>query len=178
MDMLAWTRRFFVPQGYEDEEETRVAWLLTVVLLALLAAFGTTGYTLVDNQALAIMRGLPQIPTGNGTLLFIALQTVVTTLILAIYTIIIPSERAQLKGARNNGWRRAALTGFLITGTYGLVLLAMNYANNVSYIAAFRQLSIPLAAMLGFIVQKETATQPKLVGIILIFSGLIIIGVA
>lgn len=154
------------------------AYLNPCCLLALLAAFGTTGYTLVDNQALAIMRGLPQIPTGNGTLLFIALETVVTTLLLAIYTIIIPSERAQLKGAWNNGWGRAALTGFLITGTYGLVLLAMNYANNVSYIAAFRQLSIPLAAMLGFMVQKEPATQPKLVGIILVFSGLIIIGVA
>ncbi|MFC1997757.1 EamA family transporter [Chloroflexota bacterium] len=154
------------------------AYLNPCCLLALLAALGTTGYTMIDNQALAIMSGLPQFPTGNATLLFVALQTAVTTLILAFYTIIIPSERAQVKGTWNNGWSKAALAGFLITGTYGLVLLAMNYANNVSYIAAFRQLSIPLAAMLGFIVQKEPATQPKLVGIALVFSGLIIIGVA
>ena len=36
--MLAWTRRLLVPQVYEDEEKTRVAWLLAVVLLALLTA--------------------------------------------------------------------------------------------------------------------------------------------
>jgi GAF domain-containing protein len=36
--MLAWARRAFVPQVYEDEEQTRVAWLLVVVLLSLLAA--------------------------------------------------------------------------------------------------------------------------------------------
>jgi uncharacterized membrane protein len=97
---------------------------------------------------------------------------------LAGYTLIIPSERVQVRISWNNGRGKAALTGFLITSTYGLVLLAMNYASNVSYIAAFRQLSIPLAAILGFIVQKEPATLPKLVGIMLVFSGLMMIGVA
>lgn len=147
-------------------------------LLALLAAVGTCGYTLIDNQALGIMRSLPQFSAGNGTLLFVALQAAATTLILAIYTLVVPTERTRLSGIWHNGWGKAALTGFLITGTYGLVLLAMNYANNVSYIVAFRQLSIPLAAMLGFFVQKEPATQPKVVGIILVFSGLMIVGVA
>ena len=36
--MLAWTRRVFVPQVYDDEEKARVSWLLVVVLLALLVA--------------------------------------------------------------------------------------------------------------------------------------------
>lgn len=34
--MLAWSRRVFAPQIYDDEEKTRVSWLLVVVLLALL----------------------------------------------------------------------------------------------------------------------------------------------
>jgi drug/metabolite transporter (DMT)-like permease len=154
------------------------AYINPCCLLALVAALGTTGYTMIDNQALANLRDLGQFPAGNTTLLFIALQAAATTVMLAIYTITIPSERAHIKKTWNYGWGKAALTGFLITGTYGLVLLAMNYANNVSYIAAFRQLSIPLAAMLGFIVQKEPVTQPKVVGITLVFSGLILIGVA
>jgi drug/metabolite transporter (DMT)-like permease len=153
-------------------------YLSSCYLMALMAALGTCGYTMVDNQALAMMRSLSQFPTGNATLLFIALQTAATTLILAIYTIIIPSERARVRGVWYEGRGKAALTGLLITGTYGLVLLAMNYANNISYIIAFRQLSIPLAAILGFIVQKEPATHPKLGGITLVFSGLVIIGIA
>ena len=153
------------------------AYLNPCYLMALIAALGTCGYTLVDNQALAVIRSLPQFPTANATLFFIALQTVATTFMLVIYITIIPTERAQVKGTWHNGSSKAALTGFLITGTYGLVLLAMNYANNVSYIVAFRQLSIPLAAILGFVVQKEPATQPKMAGITLVFSGLIIIGV-
>ena len=37
----------------------------------------------------------------------------------------------------------------IITGAYGLVLAAMAYVPNVSYVAAFRQMSIPLGAILG-----------------------------
>ena len=154
------------------------AYINPCCLLALLAALGTAGYTLTDNRALEILRGFPQLPTGNATLLFIALETIATILVLAIYTTTIPAERARFRETWREGRGKAAMTGFLITGTYGLVLLAMNYATNVSYIAAFRQLSIPLAAMLGFVVQKEPATQPKVLGITLVFSGLIIIGVA
>jgi drug/metabolite transporter (DMT)-like permease len=159
----------------------RLQWkiyLQSSYLMALIAALGTCGYTMIDNQALGILRSQPQFPIGSATLLFIALQTIATTLVLGIYIMVLPAERAQVRSTWKNGWGKAALTGFLITGTYGLVLLAMNYANNVSYIAAFRQLSIPLAAVLGFVVQKEPATQPKLVGIVLVFSGLMIIGVA
>ncbi len=149
-------------------------------LLALLAALGTCGYTLIDNQALAILRNLPQFSAGaaTATLLFLALETIATTLALAIYTLALPAERARLPLQSRNGKGKAALAGLLITLTYGLVLLAMNYATNVSYVAAFRQLSIPLAAMLGFFVQKEPATPPKLAGIALVFGGLVLVGIA
>jgi drug/metabolite transporter (DMT)-like permease len=72
----------------------------------------------------------------------------------------------------------AFLTGLLILGTYGLVLAAMEYATNVSYIAAFRQLSIPLGAVLGILVQKEPAYPPKLASIGIIFAGLVLIMLA
>ncbi|MFZ2095115.1 MAG: hypothetical protein WAV05_00625 [Anaerolineales bacterium] len=46
----------------------------------------------------------------------------------------------------------AFITGLLIIGSYDLVLAAMEYADNVSYIAAFRQLSIPIGAILGILI--------------------------
>jgi uncharacterized membrane protein len=54
----------------------------------------------------------------------------------------------------------------------------MAYASNVSYIVAFRQLSIPLGALLGVWVQKEPAGLPKLLGVGVVFGGLILVGLA
>ena len=156
------------------------AYLNPTIPLALLAAVGTVGYTLIDNRALSILRGVSPAGQGNTrfTLLFLALETTITTLILAIYTLILPSERARLQITWNNGRSKAALAGILITVTYGLVLLAMNFASNISYIVAFRQLSIPLAALLGFIVLKEPTTPPKIAGIALVFGGLVLVGIS
>ena len=69
----------------------------------------------------------------------------------------------------------AALSGFGIYLAYGLVLLAMNYVKNVTYVAAFRQLSIPIGALLGIFFLKEPVYTPKTIGIIFIFIGVILI---
>jgi drug/metabolite transporter (DMT)-like permease len=50
--------------------------------------------------------------------------------------------------------------------------LAMAYVSNVSYVSAFRQLSIPIGAALGILVRKEAASPPKLAGIALVVLGL------
>jgi hypothetical protein len=71
IDMLAWTRRLFIPQEYEDEERTRAAWLLTVVLLALLAA------SLLITVAAAVYYALRADPESQFTLLSGAVMTLV-----------------------------------------------------------------------------------------------------
>lgn len=67
--MVAWTRRLFVPRVYEDEEKTRVAWLLTVVLLSLLAA------SLVITLAAALYYALEADAESQFTLLSGAVMT-------------------------------------------------------------------------------------------------------
>ena len=69
--MLAWTRRVFVPQDYEDEEKIRVAWLLAVVLLALLAA------SLLITLAAAVYFALVADPESQFTLLSGAVMSLV-----------------------------------------------------------------------------------------------------
>jgi len=76
--------------------------------------------------------------------------------------------------ARGPEWRTAALMGVIILATYGLVLTSMAYVSNVSYVIAFRQLSIPIGAALGILVRKEKATPPKLTGIALVVTGLVL----
>ena len=148
--------------------------------LAVLAALGTTGYTLIDSQALAILRDLPAagLDRISSTLLFLALENLVTALLLAGYVWLIADERRQLSSLSRTDWLTAAGTGILITAAYGLVLASMSFVTNVSYIAAFRQLSIPLGAALGFLIQKEPATPPRLVGIGVLVLGLVLIAVA
>jgi drug/metabolite transporter (DMT)-like permease len=148
--------------------------------LILLAALGTTGYTLIDNHALAILRSLPGsgLSSTGSTLLFLALENLVTALLLGGYVWLSTGQRLQLKASWGTAWPGAAATGVLITSAYGLVLLAMAFAANVSYIAAFRQFSIPLGATLGFLIQKEPAAPPRLVGIGILTLGLVLIAIA
>jgi drug/metabolite transporter (DMT)-like permease len=148
--------------------------------LATLAALGTTGYTLIDSHALGILRSLPAAglsPIGS-TLLFLALENLVTALLLGGYVWLAVDQRRQLGASWRSAWPGAAGTGVLITAAYGLVLVAMAFATNVSYIAAFRQLSIPLGAALGFVIQKEPAAPPRLVGVGILTLGLVLIAVA
>ncbi len=144
------------------------------VLFALLAAVCITGYTLLDDQSLRMLRSLPETPLSNlsWSLLFVELETISLSAFLTIFLLFWAHERQVLMQAHGPEWRMAALMGFIITATYGLVLLAMAYVNNVSYVSAFRQLSIPIGAALGILVRKEAATPPKLAGIGLVVVGL------
>ena len=155
-------------QNYQD----------VVILMALVAAIGTTGYTLLDDQALRQMRAAVPLDNSQITLLFISLQTSSTALMLGLATLFSSAERQQL---RQIGQHRALLftsllTGVVIMSTYGLVLAAMAYVTNVSYVAAFRQLSIPIGAILGLTLQQEPRYWPKLLGIGIVSVGLVLVG--
>jgi drug/metabolite transporter (DMT)-like permease len=150
------------------------------VVFALLAAVCITGYTLLDDQSLRMLRSLPETPLSNlsWSLLFVELETISLSIFLTVFLLSWVPERQILTQAGRPEWRMAALMGFIITATYGLVLLAMAYVSNVSYVSAFRQLSIPIGAALGILVRKEAATPPKLAGIALVVSGLILLTLA
>jgi drug/metabolite transporter (DMT)-like permease len=146
------------------------------VLFALLAAICITGYTLLDDQSLRVLRSLPESPLSNlgWSLLFVELETISLSLFLMVFLISWVPERRVFWQASASEWRTAVLMGFIITATYALVLLAMAYVSNVSYVFAFRQLSIPIGAGLGMLVRKEVASLPKLTGIGMVVVGLVL----
>ncbi len=154
--------------------------LLACCLLAGLAALGTTGYTLVDNQALADLQAATSLGLSRLEIAFfyLALGSIAITLAMGFYLLIFAGERAELAKTWSTGKGMTLLTGLLIVGTYGLVLAAMEYAQNVSYITAFRQLSIPLGAALGVFVQREPVYPLKVASIAVISAGLVLIALA
>ena len=155
-------------------------YLSAVYLMVLIAAIGTTSYTIIDDEALRQLRQSQTIGLSNTqiTLLFIALQTCSTALMLGLATGLQPAQRRQLDRFLKQRplLISATATGLVIVGTYGLVLAAMAYVTNVSYVAAFRQLSIPIGAFLGITLQGEPRQKPKLIGIGIVVAGLMLVG--
>ncbi len=147
------------PQNYFNQA---MPWIL-------LAATGVTGYTLIDDLALKQLRVL--VSVVPSTLIYSSLQGLSTALFIWIYLRLfersMPTLTARVIPV-------AVVTGLMISATYGLTLAALAFVKDVSYANAFRQLSIPLGAMLGMIIAKEPAYKPKLLGIVIMVLGLML----
>ena len=146
--------------------------------LAVLAAGGITGYTVTDDTALRYLRGIPgnQFHPVDATLIYLLLEGSACSLWLGIFLFFDPREHKGFYDVVRYLKSPAAITGIGIYLTYGMVLAAMNYVTNVSYVAAFRQLSIPVGALLGMAILKEPRYFPKLTGVSIIFVGLGLVG--
>lgn len=142
-------------------------------LFALCAACSTAGYSLFDDRAVKLLATLHLLTDGEISLLYIWLQTAVTAVLLMAVQLWIPSQRESLKLHLHSRWAICTLTGAIMLLTYLLVLWSMQYVDNVSYVVAFRQLSIPLGVGLGVWLLSEPAHRPKLAGVAMICIGLV-----
>ena len=159
------------------ELSLRSYWQLSS-LLVLLAALGTTGYSLLDDAALRALRQAPGMPVGpvEVTILYALLRGLSSSVWLLLFVLAGGRGRAELRSIWQDGLPRAALTGLGIYLAYTLVLIAMSQVTNVSYVVAFRQLSVPLGAILGVFVLKEPRHLPKALGVAVMFLGLVLVG--
>jgi len=144
-------------------------------VLAILTAVGTTGYTVLDYYGMNLLQQ-PAGPVGPiaAPLSYIAMQGLFTCLWLLLYVLVSRREREALKGVLRSSIRPAILTGLGIYLAYTLVLAAYTHVSDPSYVAAFRQLGIPVGVVLGLTFLRERRTGPKLVGAIMIFAGVVI----
>lgn len=138
----------------------------------LIAAVGTTGYTLMDNMATKdiVAPGASRIVTLGAYLCIVQFGI---ALFLFIY----------MKIAGREGWNEIRdnikmpgpyLCGVFSFAAYFLVLGAMGFVSNVSYLQAFRQMSLPLGVFAGWFFLKERLTLPKIVGTVFVVTGLIL----
>jgi len=147
-------------------------------LMAVVAAAGSSGYTIMDHEALRYLRSLPETPFSPmaATLIYMCLEAISSSFWMAIFVLISARERRYFQEVIAQYKTSAAVTGISIYLTWGLVLLAMNYVSNVSYVAAFRQLSIPLGAAFGMVILREPPYRIKIFGILVVFAGLVLVG--
>jgi drug/metabolite transporter (DMT)-like permease len=140
----------------------------------IMVAFGTTGYTVFDSQALAILRDVCE---GSGvsklsiTLTYYVVRVLVLTTTLYILVFSMKSQRAVLKDYWKKRNYSPFIAGACATMTYVLVLIAMNYVTNVSYVQVCRQLGLPIGMAAGIIFLKEESSPVKWIGVCLILIG-------
>ena len=157
--------------SWADFQPSRyLTWGMVYVLIA---ACGTTGYTIFDSEAQAALRQcVPEIAKPITSITYYNIRGIVLTTTLWVLVLFNAKERASALGFwRERNWR-PILAGICASLTYVLVLLAMNYVTNVSYVQVFRQLGLPLGMLGGMVVLKEKAPLIKWAGVALIVVGL------
>jgi uncharacterized membrane protein len=147
-------------------------------LFALSAALGTTGYSIADDEALRLLREAPKVSLQSWqiTLAYAFFEALTSAFWLTLFIAGRKRERTILRQVGRKQCLSAISMGIGIYLTYSLVLVSMAFVTNVSYVVAFRQLSIPLGVMLSLWLLKEPAYIPKLVAVVVMFIGLVLVG--
>ncbi len=146
-------------------------------LFALCTALGTVGYSMIDFKALQLLRETPDINLGavGIGISYVAIEFFIAALWLVLITVSNKRGRNDLRQVFHNSLLPAVLTGVSFLVPYSLVLIAMAHVTNVSYVVAFRQVSIPLGVIFGIIFLKEPRFYPKFIGTLIIFIGLVFV---
>ena len=142
----------------------------------LIAALGTTSYTIVDKFGVDAMVNFAPNTTklqAAGTYSCIREFFAMTTMWLLV---LIRKAQGEEKGYLRDLMKHyhPYLAGFFAALAYVLILVAMNSVTNVSFVQAFRQLSLPFSAFLGFLILKEKITPIRWIALILIMLGLVL----
>ncbi|MGL4609996.1 MAG: hypothetical protein ACRCYY_09970 [Trueperaceae bacterium] len=98
-----------------------------------ISAIDVTGYTLVDDSALKLLRQTMDVTVTTSTLVYLPLQALTTVLFLLLYVVFIEGWRVKPSSVPST-----ILTGLMMALTYGIALAAFAFVKDVSYANAFR----------------------------------------
>lgn len=143
-------------------------------LFAVLAAVGTTGYTLLDSSAMTIIKNT----AGNSILnavFYFTILIIHVSIFLGLYILINKAEQKRLFEILKNQKLPTVSAGLMLAAAYIIILICYPMVTNVSYVTAFRQISIPLGAFTGMFFLKEKWSVPKIFGVSIIFAGLLVV---
>ncbi len=146
-------------------------------LLALLVALCTVAYSLADDYAIRYIAPLAgeTISSFQLSLIYLLVQNLISIAFMFPMVMGRATGRRRISEILTHRLKNTAITGIGISGTYSLVLTAMSFASDITYVVAFRQLSIPLGTLMGVLLLKEKVTGPKILGMTILCFGLILV---
>ncbi|WP_300672597.1 EamA family transporter [Desulfoluna sp.] len=147
--------------------------------IALLVALCTVVYSLADDHCLRLLSPLTgqRLSSFRLSVLYLFVQNLTSISFMLLLVLFRAQGRQRLRQVITRRLKNAAITGIGVSGTYSLVLTAMNFASDVTYVVAFRQLSIPIGALMGMGILKESRTAPKFAGIFIMSIGLVLVAI-
>lgn len=142
-----------------------------------LAAIGTTGYTINDSELAKICAAGEGYDDTKASFLLSFVINFGLGCIMGVIVLCRKKEQENFKLLTSSlkNFCYPAIAGILSSLAYALVLMAMQRVEHLSFLQAFRQMSLPIGLLLGILILKEPAHRPKLAGITLIVTGLVLI---
>ena len=139
----------------------------------IIAALGTTGYTIFDSIGVKLfLKSFPELPVWHGSLTYANLRE--TSLFVIMFLSLALFYKFRIPELDSFKRLRFYCTGIFAGLAYALILAAMPFVTNVSFVQAFRQLSLPVGMLFGVIFLKEKCTAPRIVGVVLTLAGLLL----
>lgn len=150
-------------------------YLTISMLCVLMAALGTTGYTIFDSQAQKVLKtaveGLGFSKTTISVTYYSTRGICLSSSLWLMSLSTSNNRRIMVEFFRKRDWH-PLLAGACASATYMLVLLSMHYVTNVSYVQVFRQMGLPFGMLAGIFILKEKCATIKFIGCALIIAGL------
>ena len=147
------------------------------MLFVLIAALGTTGYTIFDSLAQKALKtaveGMDYSKTTISVTYYSTREICLTTTLWLLSMSTAKNRKTMADFFRRRDWQ-PLLAGVCASATYMLVLLSMHYVTNVSYVQVFRQMGLPFGMLAGIFILKEKCAAIKFIGCALIVIGLVL----
>ncbi len=141
------------------------------VITALGVGVSIGAYTLFDSEGSRMTQiAGSDIVHDVGYGLATAIMTAVSLTVYGVATRRVPDVRAALR----IDWAKFTLAGIASLVTYTLVLVAVRYAS-VGYVAALRESSVVLAALIGWKLLGEGNARRRLTATCVVLAGLILL---
>ena len=163
---------FLLPQKRLRDLFTLKSLGMKTLIPILIAASGTTGYTLMDSLGTVPFKTC----SASGNLITVGtyLCLVQIGIALGLVPVVLYSGREVVELHRKcltSPW--PYLCGIFSCAAYFLVVIAMGYVSNVTFIQVFRQASLPVGVAAGIIFLHEKISIPKIAGTALVVAGLV-----
>ena len=143
-----------------------------VMSTALVALAGTGVYSLADAEAMRTVEPM----------VFLFWVNVLVVLCSAIYIMVMKSPGRSHLTHLFGGWRQTpvmyVMAGLSSYASYYLILTAFQMGGNVAAVTSVRQVSIPLAVILGGLYLKEADTRSRLLWAVVLAAGVVVIVLA
>jgi len=140
-------------------------------LWALVTAIATAGFSLIDKHAAISLHGATSGELICNRLNYVYLQHVIAWLIFEGATRKLPYQ------PRPGQRPREVLAGLLFLVSYCMIVLAL-VREPLSYVVAFRQISILITSVVSMICIEKHAPRTRLAGLCAVFVGVVLVGVA